>query len=301
MSTDSSKPTEAHNPVAVAVEGLVLRPEVFNTPGPDAGDDGKPNLWPSHAAAAAREKADFPIIRDNTFPLWALIPIIGVVLAAGSFLGANMALGPNVKGYAYELTPPDGEAAGGPELDEYDPKVWLAKGKAIYSVQCIACHGPGGEGLAGVNPPLKASEFVIHGEVRPVAILLRGIVGALQVNGKAYNGVMQPLGANMTSKQLAQLISYIRSDWGNGASIVYDDQITEFKKTLTGTALYPEAELRAIPQDANLPPSKHGGAAPADPAAVSASAAPTAPAPAAAPAPAPAPAASAPPGAPVKN
>ena len=96
MSTDSSKPTKAHGPLDVAIEGLVLRPEVFNTPGPQAHDDGKPNLWPSHAAAAAREKADLSMTASNVFPLWALLPIIGVVLAAGSFLGANMALGPNI-------------------------------------------------------------------------------------------------------------------------------------------------------------------------------------------------------------
>jgi len=293
MSTDSSKPTEAHNPVAVAVEGLVLRPEVFNTPGPDAGDDGKLNLWPSHAAAAAREKADFPIIRDNTFPLWSLIPIIGVVLAAGSFLGANMALGPNVKGYAYELTPPDGEAAGGPEQDEYDPKVWLAKGKNEYATVCASCHQGSGVGVPGLYPPLKNSEYVIHGEQRVIAILLHGIVGPLQVNGKGYNGAMPAQGAIKNNKAIAQIASYIRNEWGNKASVVYDDQVAVLRKELAArTASYVETDLKAIPQDANLPPSKHGGAAPADSAAVSASAAPASPAAAAAPAA---------PAAPVKN
>ena len=310
MSTDSSKPTEAHTPIDVAIEGLVLRPEIFNTPGPHAHDDGKPNLWPPHAAAAAREKADLSLAASNVFPLWALIPIIGVVLAAGSFLGANMALGPNVKGYSYELTPPDGEAASAIELDEYDLSVWKAKGKAEYATVCASCHQASGEGVPGLYPPLKDSEYVIHGEQRVIALLLHGIVGPLQVNGKSYNGAMPAQGAVKNNKAVAQIASYIRNDWGNQASIIYDDQVAFLRKELAArTVSYVEADLKAIPQDANLPPSKHGGAPPAADAAAAipvaavapAAASPPAAAPAAAATPAPAAALPGAPAAPAKN
>ena len=264
MSTDSSKPTKAANPVDVAVEGLVLRPEVFNTPGPGAVDDGKPNVFSAHAAAA-REKADFPLTRDNTFPLLALIPIIGVVLAAGSFLGANVAFGPNVKGYDYALTPPDGEASAGADVDPYsDPKVWIAMGKGEYSTVCASCHQASGDGVPGLYPPLRNSEYVVHGEQRVIAILLHGLVGPLQVNGKSYNGAMPAQGAVKNNKQIAQIASYIRNEWGNTSNVIYDDQVAEIRKQLsTRSGSYTEAEIKAIPQDANLTPSKHGGAAPA--------------------------------------
>ena len=75
-------------------------------------------------------------------------------------------------------------------------------------------------------------------------------------------------------------MSYIRNEWGNKASMVYDDQVAELRKTLASrTGPYTEAELKAIPADANLPPSKHGLVDPAVPVAAGA-------APAAAPAPA---------------
>jgi hypothetical protein len=123
---------------------------------------------------------------------------------------------------------------------------------------------------------------VIGGEERATAILLHGIVGPLQVNGKSYNGAMPAQGALKNNKSIAQIISYIRNEWGNKASIVYDDQVGELRKKLASrTAPYTEAELKAIPEDANLPPSKHGLVDPAVPVATGA-------APAAAPAPAPA-------------
>lgn len=291
MSSDSSDPTPSNTPIDVAVEGLVLRPDAFRTPVPGSEpSDGKVTIAQSHAAAA-REKADFSITSSlQSIPLWALIPIIGVGIAAGSYLNPNLGLGPNVKGYNYALELPGDAGDLVAEQPETDPKVWLAKGKALYSNNCVVCHGAGGEGLPGQFPPLKGSEFVIHGEQLPVSILLRGIAGPLQVNGKGFNGVMNPLGAGMSPKQLAQILSYIRNEWGNKASIIYDDQITEFKKTLTSSTPFSEAELRAIPVDANLPPSKKSappadGAAPA--AAPAAGAAVTTPA-AAAPAPAPA-------------
>lgn len=221
-------------------------------------------------AAAAREKADVSLTATNVFPLWALLPIIAVVLAAGSFLG-NAARGPNVKGYLYEPELPTGVDPGSSApVDEYDPKVWLAKGKSEYAGACVVCHQPTGEGLPGQFPPLKASEYVIHGEERLISLLLHGIVGQLQVNGKSYNGAMPAQAALKNNKQIAQIASFIRNEWGNSGSLIYDDQVAELRKTLSSrTAPYSEADLKAIPQDANLPPSKHS-AAPAVPVAAGA-------------------------------
>lgn len=260
MSSDSSDPTPVNTPIDVAVEGLVLRPDAFNTPGRGGVEADRKSALAGAHAAAAREKADLSLTASNVFPLWALIPIIGVVLAAGSFLGANMAWGPNVKGYSYEPQMPLGVDPGSDvQQDEYDPKVWLAKGRNEYAQACVVCHQPTGEGLAGQFPPLKASEYVIHGEERVISLLLHGIVGQLQVNGKAYNGAMPAQAALKNNKQIAQIASYIRNEWGNAGSMIYDDQVAELRKKLSSrTAPYSEADLKAIPQDANLPPSKHG-------------------------------------------
>ncbi len=264
MSSDSSDHTPSTNPIDVAVEGLVIRPDAFNSP--RKGNDSDASLAVSQAhAAAAREKPDFNVSSSqSTFPLWAIIPMIGVAIAAGSMVqSGSMTFGPNIKGYEYALTLPSdfGPSGGGASGNEYDPKIWIAKGKNQYATVCASCHQANGEGVPGQFPPLKNSEYVIHGETRVVAILLHGIIGQLQVNGKAYNGAMPAQGAVKTNKDIAQIASYIRNEWGNQASLIYDDQVAELRKSLAArTAPYSEAELLAIPLEANLTPSKHSAA-----------------------------------------
>lgn len=221
----------------------------------------------SRAHAAAREKGEH--ISDSVpLSLWSVLGLGLVVLCAGAYFGANgKGTSPNLKGWVYEPDMPEGAGAAA-EVDPRSRPAWIAEGKKIYA-GCAGCHGPGGEGQGVVFPPLKGSEFVIHGEKRLAAILAHGINGALVVNGKPFNGVMMPRGGGaLNDTQVAQVLSYIRNEWGNSGSIIYEDQYAAFKAENPRSGPYSEAELRAIPQDENLPPSKFAPApaagAPAD-------------------------------------
>lgn len=245
-------------------------------------------------AAAAREKGD-PTAQSTPISLGIIAAISGIAILAGNYFGGNTGSdfgAANIKGYEYPRHF-DGAEGGPPppptELEKHQPANWAAIGKAVYGTACGSCHGPEGTGIPGQYPHLKGSEFVVGGEQRLTAILLHGVTGALTVDGKAFNGQMQPLGATtLNPTQLAQVLSYIRTAWGNSASVIYEDQIKEAKKLLGDRPSYTEAELRALPNDAALPKSEWpaklagGAAAPAAPGA-------KAPAGAAAPAPAPAP------------
>ncbi|MCX6976947.1 MAG: hypothetical protein NTX04_03195, partial [Verrucomicrobia bacterium] len=123
MSSDSSDHKPSTNPIDVAVEGLVIRPDVFNSPRKGNDSDASLSVQQAHAAAA-REKPDFTVASSQkTFPIWAFIPMIGVAIAAGSMVQpGSFTMSPNLKGYAYELTPPEGETGTGAVVAEYDPK-----------------------------------------------------------------------------------------------------------------------------------------------------------------------------------
>jgi mono/diheme cytochrome c family protein/type II secretory pathway pseudopilin PulG len=101
----------------------------------------------------------------------------------------------------------------------------MSKGQAIFQKICMACHQPTGEGKEGVGPPLAGSEWVNapSGE-RLVRIVLNGLTGPIQVQGKTWNLVMPPWRENLDDEQIAIVLNYIRAQWGGeGAAPIKPD------------------------------------------------------------------------------
>lgn len=97
-------------------------------------------------------------------------------------------------------------------------------GKQIYTGNCAACHQATGLGLAGVFPPLVSSEWVVESPVILTNILLHGIQGRMTVKGVSYQGVM-PAWNHLSDAEIAAVASYIRSDWGNKATLITGDDV----------------------------------------------------------------------------
>ncbi len=269
----------------------------MSLPTPDNIDYARTSNVARMHAAVAREKIE-PIAKATPITLGVIAGIAGLAFIAGAYFGSNT--GPisrlgdaNVKGYGYKPDFGEGTGPGARPLtpeQQHEPEVWIAQGKQVYA-NCASCHQPSGVGSPGQYPPLKNSEFVIKGEKRLVAVLHHGVAGSLTVNGQSFNGVMEPWGSSkLGPKQTAQVLSYIRNEWGNKGSIIYEDQVVALFKELGKPNTLSDATLRAIPEDANAPASEWpeklkkaaGGAAAPVPGTA-------APAPAGAPAPAPAP------------
>lgn len=83
-------------------------------------------------------------------------------------------------------------------------------GKDIYTANCAVCHQPNGQGLPGVFPALKGSDIAI-GDVAEHIDIVR--------NGKAGTA-MQGYAKQLSSKQLAAVVSYERNAWGNNTGDV---------------------------------------------------------------------------------
>jgi mono/diheme cytochrome c family protein len=100
-----------------------------------------------------------------------------------------------------------------------------SKGRAIFQKICAACHQQQGEGKEGLAPPLAGSEWVKapSGE-RLVRMLINGVSGPIQVQGKTWNLVMPPWRENLDDEQIATVLNYIRSQWGGeGAAPIKPD------------------------------------------------------------------------------
>jgi mono/diheme cytochrome c family protein len=93
-------------------------------------------------------------------------------------------------------------------------------GAAIFAGNCAVCHQTTGKGLPGVFPPLAGSSLVGGRDATLVQILLHGVQGTLTVNGTTFNSAMPAFGSQLSDAQIAAVLTYIRSQWGNKAAAV---------------------------------------------------------------------------------
>jgi mono/diheme cytochrome c family protein len=97
------------------------------------------------------------------------------------------------------------------------------RGKQVYLQQCLACHQADAGGVEGMNPSLIKAKFVLGDKAALVKIVLNGLSG-VEIDGDSYNGVMAPH-ADLTDLQIADVLTYIRSNFGNKASAIAPAQV----------------------------------------------------------------------------
>ncbi|MEM1095435.1 MAG: cytochrome c [Bacteroidota bacterium] len=104
-------------------------------------------------------------------------------------------------------------------------------GQATYARYCASCHGNTGLGIPGLYPPLVGTDWVTGDEERLIRIVLGGMQGPMVVNGVTYNNVMPPHNF-FSDTQTADVITYIRSAWGNTAGAVTAAEVTRVRSLL---------------------------------------------------------------------
>ena len=101
-------------------------------------------------------------------------------------------------------------------------------GKSVYTTYCLACHQTDGSGVPNTYPPLKKSNVVNGDKDHVIHILLNGLSGEVVVNGTTYNSIM-PSQSYLTDQQIADVLSYIRSDFGNNSGEVTPAEVAKIR------------------------------------------------------------------------
>jgi cytochrome c6 len=86
-------------------------------------------------------------------------------------------------------------------------------GQQLYAHNCAACHMTDGKGIPGAFPALSANPFATGPD---------GAVAATLLNGR---GGMPSFRSGLTDAEIAAVLSYVRSNWGNTAPPVTPETV----------------------------------------------------------------------------
>lgn len=115
------------------------------------------------------------------------------------------------------------------------------RGALIFKTVCQTCHGTDGDGIQSLAPPLNHSEIVTGKKQRLIAIVLYGLTGPVEVNGKLYkapeiNADMPGIANNdeFSDSDIAQLLSFVRNAWSNKAEKVTEKEVQAVRQQYKG-------------------------------------------------------------------
>lgn len=98
-----------------------------------------------------------------------------------------------------------------------------SSGSILYNQYCTSCHKVDGNGVEGIFPPLVGSDRVTGDKTELIRIALQGL--------KTPEYDQQMPGFNfLTDKQLTDLLTYVRSEFGNKNDAVTMEEIAKIRQ-----------------------------------------------------------------------
>jgi mono/diheme cytochrome c family protein len=176
---------------------------------------------------AVLRESEEPEDGHEAVPFSWLLMSLALALACGFYLAQYSAgfQGKQYDGMPITLSSPGSGGGKAVAAAVVDPKVL---GKRVFN-NCIACHQSNGQGLEGAFPPLVKSEWVLGKPAALIRILLWGLNGPVEVLGKTYNAAM-PAWGRLPDEDIAAVLTYIRSNWGNSADAINAEAVASVRK-----------------------------------------------------------------------
>src|SRR3954447_18015816 len=101
----------------------------------------------------------------------------------------------------------------------FTPEELKAEGVKVYTANCAACHQANGKGLPGTFPPLEGSKLASGPKADHIKIVMEGKAGTAMSAFKHLSDV-----------QIASVVTYERSSWGNTGDVVQPSEMNQFRK-----------------------------------------------------------------------
>jgi len=112
------------------------------------------------------------------------------------------------------------------------PDVPPGQGVGVYATFCAQCHLETGEGVPKVFPKLAGNQAVISDDTTSlIRLLVEGGNSPATKNGPPRQN-MPGFAGRLSDLQIAQVLSYVRSSWGNDARPVTTNDVASLRSKL---------------------------------------------------------------------
>ncbi len=109
--------------------------------------------------------------------------------------------------------------------------LFSSRGGLGYTQFCADCHRPNGGGVKGMFPPLNGNPGIIA--ANPASLLHITLTGWATPQTEAHPRVYRMPGfARLSDGEIAEILSFVRSSWGNQASAISPAQVAAMRKQL---------------------------------------------------------------------
>jgi mono/diheme cytochrome c family protein len=99
------------------------------------------------------------------------------------------------------------------------------KGQAVFTQACAVCHMADGSGVPNLQPAIDRGNAVVIGDPNTlINLLLQGAQIALPADRERFANQM-PTFETLTDDEIAAVLTYLRSSFGNKAAAVTPKQV----------------------------------------------------------------------------
>jgi mono/diheme cytochrome c family protein len=107
----------------------------------------------------------------------------------------------------------------------------LASGLQVYTTNCLSCHQVDGSGVPNMQPAL-AGDPVMNGDPNLlIRVVLKGPAAVLPEDRPTYGNTM-PAFHNLTDQQIADVLTYVRHNFGNQSGAIEESQVQTIRSQL---------------------------------------------------------------------
>ena len=108
----------------------------------------------------------------------------------------------------------------------------MQRGQKVYEQTCLACHQADAGGVPGMTPPLQNSPYVQGPAIKLIGIVLNGKTDGVEIEGETYTSPMPPFNTVLKDQEIADVLTYLRSHFGNKAGPISVTQVSQIRQGL---------------------------------------------------------------------